>query len=317
MSTRGIPSTDPVARNVSEPEIDALLARREEPTEPVVSRDFREPRRFSAGDLTALRKSAETTANAVLEVVKLLLPIEIAMEPIELGESSLDTAVREDGTEVVGAICEGGQGPSIVLLDAASAVAIAEVALGADEDGSPSARPLTPLERTLLDRLFVRVLERASQTLQLSVKDSRGFASRAALAREIAPGGDTRRVALRIPLMIGANRVVIHLLIAGIKVPAPKAALPTTAAKDARKPALPAEIAPTKVDVCAVLARTDILLTELLALEPGDVITLDAAPGAVIEIEVEGQPRARAHFGARDGRLAVRIHEILRTPPSR
>jgi flagellar motor switch/type III secretory pathway protein FliN len=156
----------------------------------------------------------------------------------------------------------------------------------------------------------VRVLERAAQALQVTVKDARALPNRSAWAREIGSDSDRRRVVLRIPLAIGPTRAICHILLAGVKVPAPKNAAP---AKDVRKTNLPSEIAPTNVEVCAVLARTDILLTELLALEPGDVITLDARFGQPISLEIEGQPRARARFGTRDGRMAARIQEILKS----
>jgi len=306
-----------VARNVSEPEIDALMARQEEPPAPIVARDFREPKRLSAADLAALRRPLESASSAVLEVVRLALPSEIAVESIETGEASLDSLLRQDGLELVGAVCDGPSGPSVAAIQAGAAVGLAEIALGADESEAPAVRPLTSLERTLVDRLLVRVLERATQSLQVSTKDVRAFSNRAALARELGLDGDRRRVALRIPLTIGPTRVVIHLLIAGVKVPAPKTASAPTSAKDARKTSVPPEIAPTYVEVCAVLARTDILLTELLALEAGDVITLDTGPGETVAIEIEGQPRARARFGSRGGRLAARIQEILRNPASR
>lgn|GEM_PF-3934925 len=306
-----------MARNVSEPEIDALLAREDEPRTPVVARDFREPKRLSAADLEALQRPLDGAANAVLEAVRLVVPVEIVMETVETGEASLDSVLREDGTDIVGAFCEGAAGSSVVLLDAQSAVGLAEVALGADENDAPTARLLTPLEKALIDRLLVRVLERATQSLQIAVKETRSFANRTALSREVGFDGDRRRIALRIPLVIGPTRLVIHVLLAGVKVPAPKNTPVAPIAKDARKASIPTEIAPTTVDVCAVLERTDILLTELLALEAGDVITLDCGPGDAIAIEVEGQPRARARFGTRDGRLAVRIQEILRNPSIR
>ena len=302
-----------MARNVSEPEIDALLAREDEPRTPVVVRDFREPKRLSATDLESLQRPLDAAANAVLEAVRLVVPVEIVMEAIETGEASLDSLLREDATDIVGAFCESAAGSSVVALDAQSAVGLAEIALGGDENDAPTARVLTPLERALIDRLVVRLLERATQSLQIPAKETRPFANRTALSREVGSDGDRRRIAVRIPLVIGPTRLVIHLLLAGVKTPAPKNTASAPTVKDARKASIPAEIAPTKVDVCAVLARTDILLTELLALEAGDVITLDCGPGDAIAIEVEGQTRARARFGTRDGRLAVRIQEILRT----
>jgi flagellar motor switch protein FliM len=299
-----------VARNVSEPEIDALLARREEPRKPVVARDFREPRRLSASDLDALQRPAEAAANAVLEVVRQAVPTDIGLDPVEVGETSLDLAIAEDAIDFLAVVGDGPTGASMVMLDAQAAVAIAEIAFGADESEVPDARPLTTMERTLIDRMLVRVLERAAQALQATVKDARAVPNRAAWAREIGTDGDRRRVVLRVPLTIGPTRAICHILLAGVKVPPPKNTPPV---KDVRKTNLPSEIAPTNVEVCAVLARTDILLTELLALEPGDVITLDARFGQPISLEIEGQPRARARFGTRDGRLAARIQEILKS----
>jgi flagellar motor switch protein FliM len=95
-----------------------------------------------------------------------------------------------------------------------SAVAIAELALGADENESTESRPLTPLESKLVERLLVRVLERAAQSLQIPGKDPRFFASRTALSRELGTDGDRRRIAIRIPFSIGPARAVIHLLMA-------------------------------------------------------------------------------------------------------
>lgn len=302
-----------MSRNVSEPEIDALLARSEEPREPVVARDFREPRRLSMSDVEALQRPAETAALAVLEVFRQTVPADITADAVEIGETTIELALNDDDIDFVGVMADGPSGPSLVLMDAQAAVAIAELSLGADENEAPVARALTALERALMDRLLTRVLERAAQTMQITIKDARTLPKPELRRRELGTDGDRRRVALRVPLTIGTTRAVCHVLLAGVKTPPPKSAPPPRE----RKANVPAEIAPTNVVLCAVLARTDVLLTELLALEPGDVITLDAKPGEPIAIEIEGQPRARARFGERDGRLAVRIHEILKTPPQR
>ena len=55
----------------------------------------------------------------------------------------------------------------------------------------------------------------------------------------------------------------------------------------------------------------------LLALEAGDLIPLTVAPGDPIVLRIEGEPCGRARFGERDGRLAVRLTEILRPASNR
>ncbi|MBL8861983.1 MAG: FliM/FliN family flagellar motor switch protein [Planctomycetes bacterium] len=315
MRTVGKPFT-PMARNVSEHEIDALLARGGESSPSVATRDFREPRRLSADDLDALRRPGETAATAALEAIRVDVPGDLVLEPVEVAETTLELALGADEAEFVAAVGEASAGQCLALLDAGSAVLVAEAVLGTDDGDAESSRALTPLEGVLVGRLLVRVLERAAAAVQVPLKDVRGVASRGALAREIAVGGDTRRLALRVPFTAPFGRVVIHVLLTGVKVP-PRRTATAPSPKDTRKAGLPAEIAPTRVELRAVLARTEILLTELLALEPGDVITLDTAPGQPIALEIEGQVRAEASFGTRDGHRAVRIQQILRDPDPR
>jgi flagellar motor switch protein FliM len=302
-----------LARNVTESEIDALLARGSSARVPVVSRDFREPRRFSEAELEALTRPAEQVAIAVVEALRAVILAEIVHGPPEVAETALDSALDPSRGDFVACVAEGPAGASLAIVDAAAAVVLAELALGLDEGEQPPSRALTHLERELVERALSRVLERAAAAFSAPVKEPRLAASRAALLRELAHDTDRRRVAVRVPITIGPLRTVVHVVLSGVKPPAaPRSAAQAAAPKDAKRAGIPAEIQPTKVELCAVLARTDVLLTEILALEPGDVITLDASPGEAIRLEVEGQPRALVRFGAHDGRLAVRVQEILK-----
>jgi flagellar motor switch protein FliM len=292
---------------VSEQEIDALLSGAEASVPAVAPRDFKEPRRFAPEGLEALRKSAQAAAEGACAVLRGALAADLALEGVELAEVSLDALLAPAAPDLAALLAEGPAGPSLAALELASAVRLAELALGADE-AAPQARPLSPTEARLLERLLARALERAAQPFALALKDPRFAPDRAALARELAATSERSRLAVRAEIALSGSKLVLHLLLAGVK-PAPARA---PAPKDARKAALPAQIAPTSVEVSAVLAQTELLLSDLLHLEAGDVIPLDAAPGQTVELHVEGAPRARARFGQHGGQLAVRVTELLK-----
>jgi flagellar motor switch protein FliM len=307
-----------LARNVTESEIDALLARGDAQRTSVVPRDFREPRRLSESDLEALRKPAEQAAQVVVEALRSAIPSEIVCDSPEVGETTLDLSLDPSRGEVVGCVADGVGGASVVVLDAAAAVAMAELALGSDDAEAPPSRALTTLELDIVERTLTRVLERGAQALSAPVRDAHIAANRAALLRDLRHESDRRRVFVRVPITIGKVSTVLHVLLSGVKpAPGPKSQATTAGAKDAKRSSLPAEVQPTKVELCAVLARTDVLLTEILALEAGDIIALDAVPGEPVRLEVGGQPRALVRFGSHDGRMAVRVHEILKPPTTR
>ena len=62
--------------------------------------------------------------------------------------------------------------------------------------------------------------------------------------------------------------------------------------------------------VSAILGGTDVPLDELLAVEVGDVIPLDARIGDLVTLEIEETICARGRFGARGGLLGVLVEEV-------
>jgi len=93
--------------------------------------------------------------------------------------------------------------------------------------------------------------------------------------------------------------------------------IPAPAAKDERRSTLLNELAPTRIELSAVLAEAEILLSELLALEVGDVIPLKISPGDPVELRIEGQTRALARFGEHRGEVAVQITQVLKATAQR
>ncbi|MFN0007786.1 MAG: FliM/FliN family flagellar motor switch protein [Planctomycetota bacterium] len=309
-----------MTRNVSEQEIDALLARPEAPRVEVEARDFREPRWLSPDDLAALGIRAKAAGSAVVDALRPVLPRDVELEHTEVAEDSLESArARRDESLVL--VCDGPAGPSLALMDRSAALQLVELALGGgepDPSDAPrtSARRLTPFEAGLVERLLGTAFTRVAQAFGSSAKDPRIVSDSAELERRLPRDGDERRVAVRVALGAGTHKLVLHVLLAGI---APEPRKPATggAPRPAAQAALPARIASTRVEVSAVLCELEIMLTDLLALEAGDLIPLPVTPGDPVEVRIEGELCGRATFGACADRLAVRMTEIQKPLPSR
>jgi flagellar motor switch protein FliM len=308
-----------MARNVTEQELDLLLARPDAARQEVAARDFHEPRWLSPEDIDALERSARKAAASVLEGLGSALPSEIELEGVEVAEDSLDAGLRAAHPESVALVCEGAAGPvgpSLATLELSAALWLSELALGAGDPSPIAARELSPLEAAIVERLLAQAFTCVAQAFGVNAKDAHLVSDKAEIARVLGTDCDRRRVAVRIAIASGENKLVIHILLGGVT-PPPRKPGSGAREKQAAKAALPAQIASTRVEISAVLAELDIMLSDLLALEAGDLIPLSVAPGEPITLRIEGEPCGRARFGERDGHMAVRLTEILQPASTR
>jgi flagellar motor switch protein FliM len=319
-----------MARNVTEQELDALLARPAgnqpgvdaaqpdvDAARPAVeTRDFHEPRWLAPEDLEAFQRPARGAGASVVEGLRAALPREVEFDGVEVAEDSLDSGLRDPLPESVAIVSDGPVGPSLAILEVRGALSLAELALGAGDASAITAHALSPLESEIVERLLAQAFACVAQAFNVPAKDPRFVSDPAELARVLGSEGDKRRVAVRVAIALGENKFVLHFLLAGVP-PPPRKSSANARDKQAGKGALPAEIGSTRVEVSAILAELEIMLTDLLALEAGDMIPLTVAPGEPILLRIEGEPCGRARFGERDGRMAIRLTEILRPSPTR
>ena len=300
-----------MARNVTEQELDALLARTSGPRPAVETRDFQEPRWLSPEDLEALHWPARTAGSAIAESIRSAVPLEVELETVEVSEGSLDSATRNPRPASVVLVLDGPAGPSLATIDLANGLWLAELTLGATDAGPGAGRELSPLEAQIVERLLARAFACVAKAFGMPAKEPRLVTHDAELLRALGTESERRRVAVCFAIRLGANKFVLHTHLAGVT-PPPRKSSTNAPPKQMIKAALPTEIASTSVELTAILEETEIMLTDLLALEAGDLISLNLAPGEPIVLRIEGEPCGRARFGERDGRMAVRVTEILR-----
>jgi flagellar motor switch protein FliM len=65
------------------------------------------------------------------------------------------------------------------------------------------------------------------------------------------------------------------------------------------------------LELGVVLGQSELRLNELMELSVGDIVPLDTAVGAAVDVPVQGEPKFRGIVGARGPRFAVRIEEVI------
>jgi flagellar motor switch protein FliM len=71
-----------------------------------------------------------------------------------------------------------------------------------------------------------------------------------------------------------------------------------------------------KVELRAILAHSTLRVSELLSLQPGDIITTDHRTEHLVEIEVEGLAKFRGSLGQFRSKKAVCLHEAIKSDGS-
>jgi len=278
----------------------------EAPGRDVVERDFSRPRRLSARGLDSLQltveKSVEDLERHLTETLGRPFPVRLRAVRECTAEGLFD-----DHAEllVVLKATVARQRAWLVWTNAA-AVGCVELLLGnGPRDKHPAARLLTRVETRLLERVLTPLGERLARSL------GREFASASLVQSRDAVGSwsdvegtpDAHRVEIELGLHGPGGESTLFLYLPGIQEEA--------AGADPTSPgALPGYLDRVEVDVHVRLQGCEVSLDQLLALEPGDVVPIEARLGDLARISIEGRDLAVGRLGAHRGQLAVRIESL-------
>lgn|GEM_PF-1604624 len=188
-----------------------------------------------------------------------------------------------------------------------------------DEDAEPKPKPfdpeeyrrfLTPLERKVLVRVLRIAIDEVAAVVGVEVGeyDAVSMLKHAPTWRESTGARpDPHRLAVELVLETerGETHLAIHLPMAGARGPLEPGAEEIEAAL--RAASVPAHLDRVPVQVQATLGDADLTLADLVGLEAGDVIPIEAAVGDPVELLADGVPFASGILGAHRGHVAVRI----------
>jgi flagellar motor switch protein FliM len=276
---------------------------RAKPASAVAARDFKAPRRLGPARIAALRLALENLLPALEKKLSEVagLRLGLALD----GFDEVDAGLLLAGLAQPPCVLRfrAPRAPAWLSWESAAAVGFVERVLGAK--GAVSARKLSPTEARIAAHFLGELARAVTGALGLGLGEPVLVQAASELGswRDGGDGAEPHRLEVRLELRTQGDTSLVRLYLPGIDAGASERAgvLPKE---------LPAHLERVEVELCAELAGCQLSLDQLLSLEEGDVIPLEARLGDPTSLCVEGHALARARLGSHRGRLAVRIERI-------
>jgi len=298
-----------MASNVSPEEVHALLGdSAEEHAAGVEPRDFGQPRRLSPEQLVRHKRTAQRAQQELGRIVNATFRAPTTTEIVGVSEASMPGIVRSLAEPFAALAFECGGQPCWTMWDISVALSAVERMLGSTEARPSTARPLSAVERALVQVLLVKVTSLVAATYGLEPKNPRYLQDFVSLyaTQDGQDHGDPQRLCVQVGMQGPFGSGTIRIYLGGAKLLEPAA----PGAKDKLRATLPAHISDLEVQLTAELASVELPLKDVLAIEPGDVIPLDVDVDSPLALYVEDEACGSARWGERSGRIALRITEF-------
>ena len=292
--------------------INALVQAESSPELPaaVVQRDFNHPRRFSAENLADLQRALTMGLPALDKKLRELFKCSLRTEALEIDEVSAEGLFDElQDPFALAEFSVGGQ-PAWIQWDIRAAVQAIELQLGSP--GDPEPRQLSTIEGFMLDDILSSVVDVVTHALNLEAADHKVIRTIEELSgwQDPGPQAEAHRLKVAVKLNGVGEGSSFHLYLPGVEA---KAATPSD---NSAKNALPDHLNPIGIELGAYLGSSEIPLSDLLAIEIGDVIPLGTALCEPLQLRVEGHEFGTAEMGIHNGNRAVRVVEVNPRPES-
>ena len=296
-----------MSSNVEPRELAALLGGAASAAREVEPCDFRRPRRLGPAQLADLRARVEAALPRCEQELGALLGSRASLELASSSEIHADAIVASAPEPFTALRFSAGGQPCWLLWESEPAIACIERVLGAAAERR-TARALSPVEARVLEGLLAALLPPLLQGLGLAPGEARLVQERGAAGgwRDAPKDPDPHRLALELALDIGGGPSSLHVFL-----PAPPAAARRAEPAPTGTPAaLPAHLRHVEAELRVAIAAVEIPLSQLLELEEGDVIPVDARVGDPVRASIDGRTVAAGTWGLRDGRQVVRIEQL-------
>ncbi|MEZ5977600.1 MAG: FliM/FliN family flagellar motor C-terminal domain-containing protein [Planctomycetota bacterium] len=183
---------------------------------------------------------------------------------------------------------------------------------GEDEPEEPLGRFLTPMERRVLVRLLRVVVDSVAATLRLEPGEYEAveMLKHSPTWRESqGRRPDPHRLAIDLLLSLPSGETTLSVYLPMPAARGPLAGDPTDGAADGASD-VPDHLDLVPVEVDVQLGTVELTLSDLLSLEVGDVVPIDAALGDPVVLRASGVVFARGRVGTSRGHVAVVVEEI-------
>ena len=281
---------------------------RAKPAASVAARDFRRPCRLSAERLRELALPLENLLPALEKKLHETAGLRVGLALAGLGESDAETLFAGAAEPLCVLRFRVTKALAWLVWDSGAAVGTVETLFGA-RVGAGAARKLSPTEGKVALQLLSEIARAVTGALKLPASEF-AFVQAASELGSWREGGEeaqSHRMEVRLRVKRGEHESALRLYLPGV-------AAGVSAASAPLAEQLPAHLERVEVELSAHLSGCEISLDQLMALEEGDVIPLEARLGDPATLSVDGLTLAEAQLGSHRGRLAVRV-ERLRVQP--
>jgi flagellar motor switch protein FliM len=283
--------------------IQAVLGRKK-PAQGVAARDFKQPRRLSERRLAALRLALDNALPALEKKVAEKSGLRVALKLGTLEETDAEALLARFAEPLCALRFRCQEALAWCLWEPAAAAGGVEALRGA-KGGAIPARKLSPTETRIALGFTSEIVRSIASVLGLTTSDHALVQVQTELGswRDAGPGAESYRLVVPLELRLGDQASTLRLVLPGIASDEPdaRASVPE---------ALPAHLEQVEVELSARMPGCELSLDQLLALEAGDVIPLDARLGDPTTLSIEGLTLAQGRLGRHRGRLALRIERL-------
>ena len=308
---------------VGEGESEAPAAEQSTPGGALTAYDFRRPERVSKEQLKGLQSLFEAFSREVSIVIPPFLRTVVRVDLTSIDQLTYDefilSVARPTSLNIISMAPLEGNG--IIELSPTLVFPMVDRVLGGKGRGLAEPRELTEIEERIIHRIITMLLECLKRSWDQLIEFRLSLVSQESdpLIVQIVAGSEMVILVgyeIHIGELVGAMNMCIPLVVLTpildqisqqtnfTRKMSPEMAILTrsTIERVVRK-------APVHVD--AVLGHTNLLMSDLLRLQPGDVLQLDSVADAPIVVEVDKMPKFLAMAGRRRDASAVRVTELI------
>ncbi|WP_029165887.1 flagellar motor switch protein FliM [Aminiphilus circumscriptus] len=284
--------------------------------------DFRRPDKFSKDQLRAIQMIHESFARQVTTTLSTMVRAMVSAEVVSVDQLAYDEFVRSLVQPTTIAVLEMYPltGNAVMELNPHLVFSIIDRMLGGKGEPLRKARELTDIERTVVERVLLRMLELLEESWSTVVDVRFRFDSMESnpFFVQICPGTDMVLL-VTLKVQVGETEGMINLCVPYIVMEPMVDKLSSqhwfasTGRKDIQgvREILKNRLNAVVVPVALELGHTILSLQDIMQLQEGDVIRLDGTRGDPLGVRVGNRVKFYASPGTVDGAYAAKITEVL------
>lgn len=314
---------DDLLMQLSSGEIDAQLFKKETGEKKIKNHDFSRPSKFAKDHLRTLQIIHENYARLITNFLSGYLRTLVQIDVISIEALQYSEFTNSIANPAVLAIINFTPLPGSIIFDFSPVIAysLIERILGGKGSGIEKVRGFTEIEIAILMRVISQMLGFMQEPWE-NVTEIRpnldGIETNAQFAQIMNP---TEMVALvTFQAKVGEVEGLMNLCIPHMVVEPVMSKLSTKlwfsmiekGTTEETRQAIKSKVEDTSVPIIAILGQTELMVSEFLQLQTGDVLTLDTNVDGELKVMIGELHKFNAKPGVKNKKAAIRISQVIR-----